>query len=47
LQKYDDIIGKEGRYDFLTGEEQADMKQLLKKSMLYQGVHTEAELEVP
>jgi len=45
LQKYNDLVkGSAGRIDLLTGDEQRDMKQLLKKSMLYQGVHTEDEL---
>jgi hypothetical protein len=39
------IISLSGRVDLLTGEEQLDLEQLLKKSMLAQAVFTEAELK--
>jgi len=45
IQKYHDLIkGSEGRLDVLTQEEQQDLKELLGKSQVEQGVATQEEL---
>ena len=46
LQKYSAIMGEEGRLDFLTGEEKCDLKQLLKRTLVYQGTMTEDEVSL-
>ena len=44
LQKYHDLIaGLGGRVDVLTREEQRDMKEMLKREMIEQGVYTPEE----
>ena len=44
LQKYHDLIaGSGGRVDVLTREEQRDMKDILKRRMVEQGVYTPEE----
>ena len=44
LQKYQNLIaGSGGRVDVLTREEQRDMKEMLKREMVEQGVYTPEE----
>jgi len=44
LQKYQNlIVGSRGRVDALTREEQRDMKEMLKREMMEQGVYTPEE----
>ena len=46
FRKYTDLIlASGGRVDVLTGEEQRDLKQLLKKTKFTQELFTEAELK--
>lgn len=46
LQKYQNLIaGLGGRVDVLTREEQRDMKEMLKREMVEQGMYTPEEVK--